>query len=202
MIDWPNSLFLFRISIKCNECFDNSECNYNGLCENSLCKCHPDYFGVFCQYEQPCEVISSEKDRSTTLHLLEDEEDPEGQEFVEVYGHPVYVMRNVSGKPYNLLRLGYPADDQKHFNVSYPNGVIDGSVMSHRHYHDSFFLDDDFFEKNNSSENFQELLKQYDVILRFTGQRWYGQIIPPGLTAEGFEEGEYHGTDLLFMFMQ
>jgi hypothetical protein len=54
---------------------------------------------VFCQYEQPCEVISSEKDRSTTLHLLEDEEDPEGQDFVQVYGRPVYVMRNVSGKP-------------------------------------------------------------------------------------------------------
>jgi hypothetical protein len=187
-----------RISIKCNECFEDSDCNYNGQCKGSTkysnegrCKCFPNYFGVFCQYNQPCESIRTEKDPNTTLQLLKDTNDPQGEDFVEVYGRPMYVIRDLQGKPYSLLRLGYPNDGPQYFNITYPNDTTDG-VVAHKHYHDSFFEDDDFFEVNNSTED-QELYKNYTFVVKFTGQRWYGQIVPPGLTEENFKEEEYHG---------
>lgn len=192
----------YRISIKCNECFQDSHCNYNGICETTeknrnegRCRCFSNYFGSFCQHEQPCNAIRTEKDKNITLELLEDPDDPQGEDFVENYGRPMYVMRNLSGKPYNLLRLGYPEDGKEYFNITYANQI--GNFTPHKHYHDSFFEDDDFFKMKNSTGEFSELLQNYTFVLRFTGQRWYGEIIRPGLTAEGFEEEEYHGRWLL-----
>mmetsp|Transcript_33828 Transcript_33828/g.81793 ORF Transcript_33828/g.81793 Transcript_33828/m.81793 type:complete len:131 (+) Transcript_33828:1037-1429(+) len=49
-----------------------------------------------------------------------------------------------------------------------------------------------FFEVNNATTGFQELLKNYTFVLRYTGRRWYGQIVPPGLTGNNFVEEEYH----------
>ena len=105
----------------------------------------------------------------------------------------MYYSENMSGKPYNLLRLGYPEDGNEYFNISYPNGST-GVLEPHKHYHNAFFTDDDFFEINNTTEAYQDLLKNYTFVLRFTGQRWYGQILPPGLTADKFKEEEYHGV--------
>lgn len=145
-------------------------------------------------------MIRSEKDRNATLQLLSDYNDEEGEDFVEVYGRPMYYSENMSGKPYNLLRLRYPENGNEYFNISYPIGST-GVLEPHKHYHDAFFTDDDFFEINNTTEAYQDLLKNYTFVLRFTGQRWYGQIVPPGLTAEKFKEEEYHGMSAFYSWV-
>ncbi len=84
----------------------------------------------------------------------------------------MYVMQG-TGKPYSLLRLGYPEGDE-HFNVEYPDDV--GDLPLHKHYHPEFFQDDDFFELNNKTAEFQDLLKNYTFVLRYTGRRFYGKL--------------------------
>jgi hypothetical protein len=111
----------------------------------------------------------------------------------------MYVIENLYGKPDSLLRLGYPDSGEEYFDISYPSATSNISVPQHKHHHDTFFLDDDFFEVNNQTAAYHELLKNYTFVLRFTGQRWYGQIIPPGLTAMSFKEEEYHGRFLLIV---
>lgn len=180
----------YKIHIECINCYEVSDCNYNGKCVERACDCNPDHFGTHCQFEQPCNVIRSEKDNTTTLELLGDQYDEEGEDFVEVYGRPMYVINNLSGKPYSLLRLTYPDDDDEYYNVDYPNST--GTLSSHKHVHPDFFTDDDFFEVNNETSEFQQLLRNYTFVLWFTGIRWYGQIVQPGLTAETFKEEEYH----------
>jgi len=188
----------YRISIECNECDDHAGCNYSGKCVDEICDCDDEHFGILCQYERPCPVIRSEKDNTTTLSLLGDALDDE-VDFVEVYGRPVYVINNMRGKPFSLLRLGYPADGDQYYNVEYPNstgtnstGTVGvGNLAPHKHHHDGFFEDDDFFEQNDSP-GFQKLLSNYSFVLQYTGRRWYGQIKPPGFTGLSFKEEEYH----------
>lgn len=50
----------YRVSIECNECDGNEDCNYNGECgreEEGLCSCKAGFFGTFCQFTEPCSVI-------------------------------------------------------------------------------------------------------------------------------------------------
>ena len=68
----------------------------------------------------------------------------------------MYVIDGMSEKPASLLRLGY-TDTGK-----------DGRFT------------DDFFQYNNESTSFQELMKNYTFVLRYTGLRWYGDLLPPG----------------------
>jgi len=172
----------YRISIECNECDDHAGCNYSGKCVDEICDCDDEHFGILCQYERPCPVIRSEKDNTTTLSLLGDALDDE-VDFVEVYGRPVYVINNMRGKPFSLLRLGYPADGDQYYNVEYPNstgtnstGTVGvGNLAPHKHHHDGFFEDDDFFEQNDSP-GFQKLLSNYSFVLQYTGRRWYGKF--------------------------
>jgi hypothetical protein len=43
------------------------------------------------------------------------------------------------------------------------------------------YFTDDFFEQNNKTADFQELLKNYTFRLQYTGRRWYGDLLPPGI---------------------
>lgn len=190
----------YRISIECNECGGKDDCNYNGECEEdeigvSTCKCSQNFFGSHCQFEQPCAVIRSEKDTAATLNLLGDPNDEEGEDFVEVYGRPLYVRRNMAGSPLSFLRLGYPDDGAEHFEIEYPNSTSpnDGqAVTPHKHNAPEFFTDDDFMEQNNRTAEYAALLQNYTFVVFYTGRRWYGQIIAPGLSATAFDEQEYH----------
>lgn len=86
----------------------------------------------------------------------------------------MYIVENMIGKPFGLMRLGYPDDDDQFFDIQYSNSTgSTKNVDSHKHYQPDFFTDD-FFEINNQTEEFQSLLKNYSFVLRFTGQRWYG----------------------------
>ena len=50
----------YPVAIECNECDDESGCNYNGRCVDEECICSPKYFGIQCQFERPCDVIRCE----------------------------------------------------------------------------------------------------------------------------------------------
>lgn len=93
--------------------------------------------------------------------------DFEEQTYVEVYGRPMYFASNMTGKPYGLLRYGYPDEG---------GTIIDNSTVSlpNQHYHPRHFDDDDFFEVNSATPSFQfqNLLTNYTFILWYSGRRW------------------------------
>ena len=147
-----------------------------------------------CEFERPCEVIRSEKDSNTTMHLLHDDED-DWVHFVEVYGRPKYVSENMTGIPHGLMRQAEPDTDDKYFGVEYNETALTKAEMlpPHRHHEDKFFLEDDFFDIHIEKPKFKELLKNYTFVLKYTGRRWYGQIKPPGVSSADFDEAEFHG---------
>jgi len=186
----------YPIFVGCNDCYDNAGCNHHGKCnsEKQRCECYDTHFGIHCEFERPCEVIRSEKDRDTTLHLLHDDAD-DWVHFVEVYGRPKYVSEDMSGIPHGLMRLAEPDTDDKYYGVTYNDTTLTEAetLTPHRHYEDTFFEDDDFFEIHLDKPKFKELMTNYTFVLKYTGRRWYGQIKPPGVTASGFKEAEFHG---------
>jgi len=73
-------------------------------------------------------------------------------DFLTVYGKPLYVINEMSGQPINLIRLGYPEIDT------------------------GLFTDDDFMMYNNVTTEFQDFIEgPYSIILKFTGLRWLGE---------------------------
>eukprot|EP00804_Cyclotella_cryptica_P006488 CCRYP_012786-RC/>CCRYP_012786-RC protein AED:0.10 eAED:0.10 QI:1112/0.72/0.91/1/0.81/0.83/12/549/753 len=134
------------------------------------------------------------KDNKTALTIMKDFAD-DTVDFVEIYGRPTYFARNMAGKPYGLLRYGYPDDDDEYFDVFYNSTIIDGGnseLVPHKHLDRDDFGDDDFFRVNNATSSFQELLRNYTFVLWYSGRRWYGQIFPPDHAAESFAEEEFH----------
>eukprot|EP00577_Skeletonema_sp_RCC1716_P005244 CAMPEP_0113387154 /NCGR_PEP_ID=MMETSP0013_2-20120614/8386_1 /TAXON_ID=2843 ORGANISM="Skeletonema costatum, Strain 1716" /NCGR_SAMPLE_ID=MMETSP0013_2 /ASSEMBLY_ACC=CAM_ASM_000158 /LENGTH=769 /DNA_ID=CAMNT_0000270033 /DNA_START=12 /DNA_END=2318 /DNA_ORIENTATION=+ /assembly_acc=CAM_ASM_000158 len=186
----------YPIFVGCNDCYDNAGCNHHGKCnsEEQRCECYDTHFGIHCEFERPCEVIRSEKDPNTTLHLLHDDAD-DWVHFVEVYGRPKYISEDMSGIPHGLMRLAEPDTDDKYYGVTYNGTTLTEAetLTPHRHYEDTFFEDDDFFEIHLDKPKFKELMTNYTFVLKYTGRRWYGQIKPPGVTASGFKEAEFHG---------
>ena len=60
--------------------------------------------------------FAAEKDGNILLRILKDPTDSV-VDFVQVYNRPMYVIRNMEGKPINLLRLSYPDDDDVYYSV-------------------------------------------------------------------------------------
>jgi hypothetical protein len=113
--------------------------------------------------------------------------------FVEVYQRPMYYVRNMTGKPFGLLRYGFPDEDKEYFDVFYNTTITeDSELIPHKHFHLDAFADDDFFQVNNATSSFQELLKNYTFVLWYSGMRWYGQILLDSHSADSFEEQEFH----------
>eukprot|EP00804_Cyclotella_cryptica_P006522 CCRYP_012789-RB/>CCRYP_012789-RB protein AED:0.24 eAED:0.24 QI:253/1/1/1/0.71/0.8/15/71/708 len=184
----------YEVYIICNECHGSSDCNYHGHCTNQKCHCDGGFYGISCEHESPCEVLQSSKDNRTSLTLMKDFND-DTVDFVEIYGRPTYIARNMTDKPFGLLRYGYPDDDDEYFSVFYNSTIIDGGnseLVPHKHFHRDDFGDDDFFQVNNSTSSFQELLTNYTFVLWYSGRRWYGQLSSPTLTQESFVEEEFH----------
>lgn len=48
------------VSIECNQCNDEADCNYNGQCLDGECYCNEQYFGALCQFTKPCNVVRCE----------------------------------------------------------------------------------------------------------------------------------------------
>ncbi len=139
----------------------------------------------------PCDVIRSEKDRNTTLNIVKDlDKDGDNIDFVKVYDRPMYTAR-MNGKPVSVMRDGYPGEEEHYFEIKYPANAS-AALEPHKHESPDDYSDDDFFEINNQSASFQQLMSNYTFLLRFTGRRWYGQIVDPNLSGESFKEEEYH----------
>mmetsp|Transcript_29222 Transcript_29222/g.47377 ORF Transcript_29222/g.47377 Transcript_29222/m.47377 type:complete len:174 (-) Transcript_29222:136-657(-) len=97
----------------------------------------------------------------------------------------------MNGKPISVMRRGYPGQEEQYFEVKYPVNAS-AEVAPHKHESPVEYFDDDFFEIYNKSTSFQQLMSNYTFLLRYTGRRWYGQILDPGLSGETFKEEEYH----------
>ena len=51
-----------EMAITCIECTNSPEiCNNEGRCVNSRCECREGYYGMLCEYEQPCPYLATEK---------------------------------------------------------------------------------------------------------------------------------------------
>ena len=166
------------ISIECNDCDEElgkEACNYHGNCRNSKCTCDAGYYGHHCEFQRPCDEIRSEKNESTKLTMVPPLLNSESL-FSAVYGRPVYYVGNLTGKPMSLLRTGT-------YTEIGTNGLREE------------YFTDDFFEQNNKTFEFQELLMNYTFVLRYTGRRWYGDLLPPGvhhyMVASHYNE-DYH----------
>jgi len=167
----------YRVSIECNECNENSDCNYAGECKEEKCVCDDDHFGSHCHLDTPCKMIGPERDNTAALDLIEDLNDDQVK-FLEIYGRPMYVRYNMTGKPHSFLGLTDPEDGEQ--------------LQMNKHFGADTLDDDDFFQLNNETSEFQELLKNYTFILEYTGQRWYGRMVPPTIKLENLREATYH----------
>ena len=109
------------------------------------CRQCPDGFSLYSRLDH---TATAEKDEDTKLTLIGDN----SNDFLTIYGKPVYVINEMSGQPISLLRLGYPEIDT------------------------GLFTDDDFMLYNNVTTEFQEFIEgPYSVVLKYTGLRWLGE---------------------------
>jgi hypothetical protein len=122
--------------------------------------------------------LIAEKNENTTLQLLRRSVDGKDHFFAS-YGRPIYVIRNMSGMPYSLLRLGFPETGEEYFGIEYMNSTNAEELTPHKHYEPRFFEDDDFFQQNykNRGGAFEKQLENYTFTLHYTGRRWYGKYI-------------------------
>ena len=128
------------------------------------------------EFDQYFSSHTAEKDYNTSLELLVRSSVDDG-EFFESYGRPIYVIRNMTGKPYSLLRFGYyPEVGEEYFEIEYAAGEgEEADLPMHKHKGEStYYLDDDFFEQNVIKE---KLDKNYTFALQYTGRRWYGKFL-------------------------
>jgi hypothetical protein len=88
----------------CNTLEDfEDRCGGRGQCMNNLCECEEGYFGLLCEFEEPCESLELDersgnfrgtRDWSSHYDVLTDAQD----ELVQVYNRPVYVNEYSEGK--------------------------------------------------------------------------------------------------------
>ena len=128
------------------------------------------------------------------MSILEDDGKDDGfyegsnLKVVMLYGRPVYAAL-MKGTPCGLMRFGSKCDGDQYFsNVFMSNAT--GEMEPHGHY--DFIENDDIIRVNENSSSFQELLKNYTFVLRFTGRRWYGQIVTPDMSGDSLDDKEYH----------
>jgi len=114
--------------------------------------------------------------------------------FLEIYGRPVYFRRNMAGKPFFLpFQEAHPDNSDGHFNVKYPTSMSDGGdLLPHKQFESNSLADDDFFQLDNASVKFQELLKNYTFVLEYSGNRWYGRMLPPTTDLSSRDEEQHH----------
>ena len=77
---------------------------------------------MICLYGIPIVLLISVQ-IADLLELLKDPND-DNVDFVEVYGRPMYKISNLQGKPYDLMRLGYPDDDDAYYEIEYTGGEV------------------------------------------------------------------------------
>lgn len=100
---------------------------------------------------------SAEKDENASLPL---KIIGSSSQFTAMYGRPMYAIHGLTGKPDEFMRLGFRGENEPAF---------EGDMS-----------DDDFFYLNNASTQFQRLMSNYTFVLKYSGLRWYGSLLPLG----------------------
>ncbi|KAL7537688.1 hypothetical protein ACHAXR_008009, partial [Thalassiosira sp. AJA248-18] len=80
-----------KVSVTCNECDVDTDCNLNGVCMKSNKRCHctnPEFVGSHCHLEKPCPTIISESSNTTWTAVLSGD----CESYVYEYGRPYYVL--------------------------------------------------------------------------------------------------------------
>jgi hypothetical protein len=102
---WTGKVTLSQVSIRCKECSEDSDCNYHGICEDKMCQCDGEHYGISCEFSMPCKSLASEKAQSLDkweqekpINLLGSNQ----TSFYEVYNRPVYIQKGLSGEPYDM----------------------------------------------------------------------------------------------------
>ena len=113
-------------------------------------------------------VISSDQRKILTLLLivedLDKDKDGDNINFIKIYDRPMYAAK-MNGKPYSVMRDGYPGEEEHYFEIKYPANAST-ALVPHKHESPDDYSDDDFFEINNLSASFQQLMSNYTFLLR------------------------------------
>lgn len=61
-----------HLSVTCNECNEDTDCNLNGVCIDTKCSCTNDnYYGLHCELEQPCPRLTGQfNDTWSLLYII------------------------------------------------------------------------------------------------------------------------------------
>ena len=62
---------LAQVSITCNDCSEQSDCNHHGECRGERCECQSEYFGAHCEFQYGCQYLASEKGNSFGKNRLQ-----------------------------------------------------------------------------------------------------------------------------------
>ena len=77
-----------QLSLICNECKEDTDCNLNGVCIDKKCSCTNDnYYGLHWELERPCPRLIGQF--NVTWSLLYNRE----CKYVNEYSRPVYVSK-------------------------------------------------------------------------------------------------------------
>ena len=80
-----------HLSVTCNECNEDTDCNLNGVCIDTKCSCTNDnYYGLHCELKQPCPRLTGQF--NDTWSLLYNQQCKHMME----YSRPVYVSKELN----------------------------------------------------------------------------------------------------------
>jgi hypothetical protein len=132
---WTGKVTLSQVSIRCKECSEDSDCNYHGICEDKMCQCDGEHYGISCEFSMPCKSLASEKAQSLDkweqekpINLLGSNQ----TSFYEVYNRPVYIQKGLSGEPYDMRLYRIREKEKSLSPSSQPSMVPSVSIVPTR----------------------------------------------------------------------
>eukprot|EP00804_Cyclotella_cryptica_P003412 CCRYP_018561-RA/>CCRYP_018561-RA protein AED:0.21 eAED:0.21 QI:122/0.81/0.75/1/0.54/0.58/12/0/862 len=95
-----------KVSIICNLCDHNSDCNYHGECgEDGECYCNPGFYGLHCEFEEFCDKLIDDDGEVYTLIT-----DTENKALLS-YTRPLYASR-----PLNVIEISQNTSSEMDIN--------------------------------------------------------------------------------------
>lgn len=71
------------------------------------------------------------------------DKDGDNINFIKIYDRPMYAAK-MNGKPYSVMRDGYPGEEEHYFEIKYPANAST-ALVPHKHESPDDYSDDDFF---------------------------------------------------------
>eukprot|EP00804_Cyclotella_cryptica_P027652 CCRYP_010272-RA/>CCRYP_010272-RA protein AED:0.09 eAED:0.09 QI:844/1/1/1/0.75/0.77/9/300/469 len=102
---WIGTINSAEVSISCNSCNNNVDCNLNGECLNGMCECDTSdvtvqLFGLHCEHKlkEQCTSIKGNDNQTWSAVMLRD------QNLFTTYGRPLFEWNGNSFEKYNLTQ--------------------------------------------------------------------------------------------------